>query len=137
MTDQGCSLEEYEVMEIIREAASVAASEVRCMGYRPANEVNISFRMPTNSGRARYRNGKIKTYREGLAIARTLFNQLCASEDIFDDLSESSQEAALNGMFARRCGLVDGRVVSKPIKGGFMLTLQLAYAGEHRLAQSA
>lgn len=138
MTELSGSLAEYEVIQIIREAASVAATEVRCMGYRPANEVNITYRMPTHSGRARYRSGKTQTYRDGLTMARTLVNGLCVAGEPFDELASQPQHAVLADYIAQRCGLQRGTVTSKPIKGGFLLTLQLSYADQQQqLARTA
>jgi hypothetical protein len=75
--ENALSVEEYAAIEILREAASISAEEVRFTAYRPANEVSIRYKLPTHNGRQKFVNQPVETYRKGASIVRTLLADLC------------------------------------------------------------
>lgn len=80
-TESALSVEEFAAIEILREAASISAEDVRFTAYRPANEVSIRYKLPTYNGRQKFMNQRVESYRDGSRIVRTLLAKLCNCQE--------------------------------------------------------
>lgn len=99
------SVEQYRVLEIIQEAVTVDAEDVRFTGYRPSDEVSIRFKLPTANGRPNFLNSSIHPYREGSRLVRTVLEDFCDWPGSLDFDQADGAQAELRPEFAARLGI--------------------------------
>jgi type II secretory ATPase GspE/PulE/Tfp pilus assembly ATPase PilB-like protein len=117
------SLQQSRVVDFIREAASLHASDVK-------------FQIVGTLCRIRYKiGGRSHTYHEipaaeGYLLVRTMVNTMAGqlSDDDTQLDENKSQDAQLSVEFAQQCGLMGSRIGTRPAKQkGLLVVLRLLY----------
>ena len=121
------SIEQYDALQLIRQAALVGAEDIRFTAYRPADEVGIRFKLTSPDGRPKFITCDETTYRGGLRLIRTICGTMCTvcSDVVIDEEREFLTELAAT--FVEQCGLARAHVQAKGIRDGFVLVLTLEY----------
>lgn len=121
------SVEQYDALQLIRQAALVGAEDIRITAYRPADEVGIRFKLTSPDGRPKFITFEETTYRGGLRLIRTICGTMCAVCSDVDTEAEDEFTSELASTFVERCGLAGAQVQAKGIRDGFVLVLTLQY----------
>ncbi len=121
------SIEQYDALQLIRQAALVGAEDIRFTAYRPADEVGIRFKLTSPDGRPKFVTCDEPTYRGGVRLIRTICGTMCTvcRDVVADDEAEFVTELA--STFVEQCGLAGAQVYAKGIRDGFVLLLTLQY----------
>jgi hypothetical protein len=134
-------LDAHDVLDILSAAAQLEALEARFTAYRPVNEVGISFRVVERSGRTQHVRYRDDTYRAGERMATTVLGAMCAPSIDFPDAGlDRDIRSNIEAELLRPLGIVEARVILKPIRGGhradgFIMVINLTYPATAVTAQ--
>lgn len=121
-----------DVLQILEQAVSVTAEDIRFTAYRPANEVGIRFKLHTGNGSQKFVPGPIESYNGGARLVRVLLRDLCGVKDEIYLEKDAILGVELLPEWAQRLGVLSARVVNSPIRSadsdGFICVLTLTYS---------
>ncbi len=121
------SVDQYDALQLIRQAALVGAEDIRFTAYRPADEVGIRFKLTSPDGRPKFITCDEATYRGGLRLIRTICGTMCTVCSDVVPGEEGEFVTELASTFVEQCGLAGAQVQAKSIRDGFVLVLTLQY----------
>jgi hypothetical protein len=120
-----------EVFQLLQQAVSVAAEDVRFTAYKPADEVGIRYKLHTGNGSQKFVPGPIESYSAGSRLVRALLRTLCGVASEVSLETDPPLATDLLAEWAERLGIKGARVLNSPIRGagpeGYICVLTFQY----------